>query len=273
MNTIPPQFKAREANTILRLLAKANPPPILHRYRGANEWAVKEIANREVHLTRPEDMNDPFEFRAPLIVDHKKLGEAFAQYCRDMGETDEEDIRRKVDEIPESERETIVEDLRRHLHDSGIICCSANPSSNRMWGYYASSHRGICIGYKTDRMPFHFAMKVNYEDPGDPVEIIITWSEDASQFSDHISCRKGKEWEFEQEYRIPVGSIPEGQTRLLPIHPESIAEVRLGAKIRPDFRDQVLTAIASLPLRPKVIQMGCNFDRFTLTETEIDFDS
>jgi len=273
VNDITPQFEAREALATHRLLAKANPPPILHRYRGANEWAVKEIADREVHLTRPEDMNDPFEFRAPLIVDRTELRAAFAQYCRDMGDTDEEEIRRKSDEIPESEPETIVEDLRCHLQDSGIICCSATPSSNRMWGYYASSHRGICIGYRTDHMPFQFAMKVNYEDPSGPVEIISTWSRDASMFSDHVSCRKGKEWEFEQEYRIPVGSIPEGKTRLLPIKPESIAEVRLGAKIQPDFRDKVLAAIASLPLPPKVIQMGSDFDRFTLTETEVAPDT
>lgn len=193
-------LSTREIEGIGRLLAKCDPPPILHRYRGATEWAIKEISNLEVHLTKPEDMNDLFEFRAPLTVDREKLEEAFAQYCRDLGETDEENIRRKVDEITESGTMVLVESLRSHLRDSGIICCSATPSSNRMWGYYASSHRGICIGYKTDRIPFLFARKVNYEDPGDPVEIIDTWRKDSSLFSDHVSCRKGKDWEFEQEY-------------------------------------------------------------------------
>lgn len=75
MNDWPDDMDEGNWETFFRLLGKANPPPILHRYRSASEWAVKEIANHEIHVARPQDMNDPFEHAAPLRVDKELLQE------------------------------------------------------------------------------------------------------------------------------------------------------------------------------------------------------
>ena len=87
--------------------------------------------------------------------------------------------------------------------------------------------------------------------------------------SDHLSCRKGTEWDFEQEYRIPVGPFHSDHTRLLPILKNAIMEIRLGAKINSDFKASVLAAVKSYPTKPRIIQMGCDHQTFRLTETEI----
>lgn len=65
--------------------------------------------------------------------------------------------------------------------------------SVRMWAYYAQSHRGICIGYRTNFLPFCFAMGVNYEDPTQPLDVLATLEGDATLMADHVSLRKGKE--------------------------------------------------------------------------------
>jgi hypothetical protein len=139
-----------------------------------------------------------------------------------------------------------------------------------MWGYYAASHRGVCIGYDTRLNPFSLSFEVLYEDPKEPLEVVETWLTDRTKFCDHISRRKGKEWEFEQEYRIPVGPIPDGHTRLLPVDPHAIAEIRLGVKIEKDFKAKVLEATHKLPVRPRVIQMVCDFESFQLVERIIE---
>ena len=54
-----------EKEMIGRFIAKCDPPPILHRYRGNPKFALKEIQESEVHIAGVDDMNDPFEYREP----------------------------------------------------------------------------------------------------------------------------------------------------------------------------------------------------------------
>lgn len=263
------QFEDYEAVTLLKLLAKANPPPLLHRYRGENKWAIAEIAKHQLHVTHPDQMNDPFEHRAPLSLDRNKLRIAFEAYCRADPERAEDEILRALAHPDDAMMEQLKASIENLRQNSGIVCFSANPRSNRMWGYYASSHRGICISYDTSHKPLNLSFEVIYEDPKGPLEIVDAWLRDASRFADHLTRRKGKEWEFEQEYRLPIGQIPPNSDRLLTVAPQSIVEIRLGVNIRDDFKKNVLEAINALPHRPKVMQISCDFEKFVLVETEI----
>jgi hypothetical protein len=258
-----------QVEIFLRLLTKANPPPVLHRYRSRSEWTINEIANQEIHVARPEDMNDPFEHRAPLRVDKERLKSVFVNSCRAEKKLDDEAIARECKFLDEDGGQRILDAIGGMRSSSGVVSFSSDPSSNQMWGYYASSHRGVCIGYDTRLHPFYLIFKVLYEDPAAPLEVVEAWESDCTKFCDHLSLRKGKEWEFEQEYRLPVGPIPDDHTRLLPVDPSSIVEVRLGVKIEAEFKKEVMAAIDRLPTRPKVIQMSCDFDRFQLVENPI----
>jgi hypothetical protein len=263
MDTITP----RQLKTLSSLLAKANPPPLLHRYRRANEWTLNEITKHEVHVPRPQDMNDPFEYAAPLLFNLEKLQEIMYQRCLKQG-MDESASRSEADAVDSA----FVEKLRARIatipKTCGTVCLSATPRSNRMWAYYADCHRGVCIGYRTAVAPFSLAMSVIYEDPAQPMDALDAWQRDPSEFCDHIARRKGKEWEFEEEYRIPVGLFPENHKRILPVPPECIQEIRLGVRIEPDFKKKILDSLENLEHKPKVIQMGCDNDQFLLTEYE-----
>jgi hypothetical protein len=260
----------RQLATLLRHFEKVNPPPVLHRYRAATEWAIREISNHEVHVTAPDSMNDPFEYSAPLRIDLDRLKEAFEEFCRDERRMDQDSIAREWERVGDCDVEGLIEGIGASRQNSGVVCCSANPSSNRMWGYYASSHRGVCIGYDTRFHPFMLAFQVIYEDPIEPLELISALKGDSTKLCDHISRRKAKEWEFEQEYRIPIGPIPGDHTRLFPVDPYGIVEIRLGAKIEKDFKAEVLAAICKLPVPPRIIQMECDFERFQLAEKIIE---
>mgnify|MGYP002639813086 CR=1 FL=1 len=214
-------------------------------------------------------MNDPFEYAAVMRVDMESLRKAFREHCITFGGMTSEQAAEEAGRLDESHSASVLATLGEFRHTSGIVCCSANPLSNRMWAHYADCHRGVCIGYRTELHPFWLAMEVLYEDPNEPLEVVQTWEQDVTRFCDHVSRRKGKEWDYEEEYRIPVGPIPEDHTRILPLDPGCISEIRLGVRIDPDFKEQVLEALRKLPEPVRVIQMGCDFDRFSLTEEVI----
>jgi len=259
-----------QLETLLRLLEKTSQPSVLHRYRSDSEWTIKEIANHEFHVARPEDMNDPFEHKTPLSIARGHLKVAFEAFCREEQGMDDGSIAGESSLVDDTKIQAIVGAIRNHLENSGLVCFSATPVSNRMWGYYASSHRGICIGYDTRYHPLQLTFPVIYEDPTEPLEIVDACQTDCTKFCDHLARRKGKEWEFEQEYRLPVGPIPDGHTRLLPVDPHGIAEIRLGVKIERKFKAKVLEAVSRLPMRPRIIQMVCDFERFQLVEKIIE---
>jgi hypothetical protein len=256
----------REREILEKLVARAKPPPILYRYRKANDWALDEIRKQQLFAAKPDDLNDPFECSAPVAINRDSLREYFIEAFAPTRGLSPEQAAKEFDESPfEGIPEMIRGALRNIRDESGMICFSAVPNSIRMWSYYADSHKGICIGFDTTAGPFMAAIKVAYQNPELPLDLAQTLRVDASELGAHITLRKAAEWEFEQEYRIPVGPIG-NRPRAFPFHPSAILQIRLGARITDDFKQRVIEVAASLPNVPKLIQMGCDFDRFLLTE-------
>ena len=137
-----------------------------------------------------------------------------------------------------------------------------------MWSYYAQAHQGICIGYDTKVRPFNVALEVKYKNPETAFDVIAATENNPTEIAANITFRKSEEWEFEREYRIASNLR---DIRRIPFHHSAIKELRLGANINlnPELKEELLKAVSKLPYRPKLIQMGCDFDRFVLTETVI----
>jgi hypothetical protein len=49
-----------EIEILRRQLARANPPPILHRYRRPTEHTLDEIREHRIFAAMPDDLNDAF---------------------------------------------------------------------------------------------------------------------------------------------------------------------------------------------------------------------
>lgn len=258
----------REMEILGKLLARANPPPVLYRYRQPNEWTLSEISKHQVFAARPEDLNDPFEYSAPVRVDLDSMRREFIQFMVKKGVTADAAAKDFSSATPDWILRRLGTALAELRKASGVICMSATPNSIRMWSYYARAHQGVCLGFDTQAGPFMAAMKVLYQNPEAPLELLSALSNDPSDIAGHISLRKAAEWEFEQEYRIPVGPVGD-RPRAMPFHPSALIEIRLGACINDDFRSKLMQTIKQLEYQPKIIQMGCDFDRCLLTETVI----
>ncbi len=259
----------RELRIFGRKFEKLNVPPVLYRYRRAANWTVKELAVPEVHVAAVDDMNDPFEYRAPLAIDIETTRKAFVAYAMSELQMEPAEAARQAAAVGDVEIAALRQKIGALRELSGLICFSSDPRSNRMWAYYAEGHKGVCIGYSTEFMPFAFAQAVRYADPVEPIDLIRSLEVDPTILADEVSCRKGAEWAFEQEYRVPVGPIPAEHTRLLPVLAQAITEVRLGARIPDAFRAEVLSLVKVYSHKLRVFQMRCDERTFRLTETEI----
>jgi hypothetical protein len=259
-----------ERESLERLFTRANPPPTLYRYRKPNDWTLEEIAKQHIYAATPDDLNDPFEYSAPLLYNRESFKKYFVESFAPTQGLSAEQAEREFDTSPFSavpqRVASVIESLRR---ETGVICFTAIPNSIRMWSYYAEAHKGICIGFDTRMGAFVAAMKVAYQNPDKPLDLAEALRLDSTALADHISLRKAAEWEFEEEYRIPIGPIGD-RPRAIPFPVEAITEIRFGARIQPEFRTKVIEAISRFPRRPRLIQMGCDFERFVLTEQIID---
>ena len=254
-----------EAEMALRFLARANPPPILFRYRRPSDWTIDEISKQELYAATSQELNDPFECRAPVVWNMEQLRKQFIQHAPVFGISPEK-AAEEFDSTSDWGMKRLLEKWEATRAQTRIVCFSAKPDSIRMWSYYAQAHEGICVGYDTTRRPFWVAQKVKYQNPDTPFDVVAASEIDPTLISDNITCRKSAEWEFEEEYRVASDL---GDIRLIPFEASAIKEIRFGACIKPEFKERVMEAIHRLPHRPTLIQMGCDFDRFILTELVI----
>jgi hypothetical protein len=257
-----------EMEITAKLLARANPPPVLHRYRCPTDRAFAEISQHRVYLASPDDLNDPFECRAPVSFDLALLRQQFIEEFAPSRGLSADEAANEFDASAGSLSQELPAGLTDMRQDSGLICLTAVPNSIRMWSYYAEAHKGICIGYSTKVHPFMVAMKVTYQNPDIPLDIVAALRDDPTQLAAHITLRKAAEWDFDEEYRIPIGQIGD-RPRAVPYDASGIVEIRFGARMENGFRKKLLDVISGLPNRPRLIQMGCDVQRFVLTEEVI----
>jgi hypothetical protein len=263
-----PSRQMMEAEMALRFLARANPPPILFRYRPPNDWTLNEISKHQLYAPKPDELNDPFECRAACFWDINSIKRFFIEKFAPSYGLSPEDAAKQFDLSCESGMARLFQADNESRQNTNIVGFSAIPNSIRMWAYYSKAHEGICIGYDTSFRPFNVASDVKYKNLDIPFDVIAAIQNDPTEIAANITFRKAEEWEFEQEYRVASNL---GDIKYIPFHPSAIKEIRFGVRINknPDFKAKVLEAVSRLPHRPKLIQMGCDFDRFILTETVI----
>lgn len=254
-----------EADMALRFLARANPPPILFRYRSPLDRTVDEISKQQLYAATSQELNDPFECRAPIVWNVELMKEHFIQNAPAFGISPEK-ATEEFNSSHEWGMRRLLERWEATKAETRIVCFSAKSDSIRMWSYYAQAHEGICVGYDTTKRPFWVAQKVKYQNPDTPFDVIAAFKSDPTEIATNITFRKSSEWEFEEEYRVASGL---GDIRLIPFDASAIKAIRFGARIKTKFKEKVMDAVSHLPHRPTLIQMGCDFDRFILTESVI----
>lgn len=197
-------------------------PPILFKYQAFTPDALSNLASRQVWFSRPTRFNDPFDCairidRGPILdSDYQRLYEFGRQESSNTAEFEAIYspsaaknllFRKAVQAGLDAEFEKQKLAMR---NERGVCCFSACNDSILMWSHYADSHKGFCLGFKTDSEPFSKtdskphsgARRVNYlsEVPAvNPASLILDDIEDAFEA---MIVTKYQCWDYEKEWRL-----------------------------------------------------------------------
>ena len=130
------------------------------------KYALDDLRCRHLKISRITELNDPFELLGVDLSDHKLRW--------------------------------AIKDTKRQLSKTkGLLCFSETWGNPVLWGHYADSHRGICLGFDVPRT---FLSKVEYVTYRLPVPKIVD-----EAFMRRLLSTKFSHWQYEQEYRAFVG--------------------------------------------------------------------
>jgi hypothetical protein len=202
----------------------------LYKYMPPHLWE-SVLGDRLVRFTQPDDLNDPFEMK-PFYKSFLAAQEIFSElspseYDKALLKIQSEWLDQIKALVPVSsipnldeawalivERVPAVLDpclpsvtdvfstmINRHI---GVLCLTERPDDPVMWSHYAQSHRGFVIQLdsehaffnqrRSDADEFGYLRKVRYDERPSTV---LTNVDSADVF-----CVKGKDWEYEKEWRM-----------------------------------------------------------------------
>lgn len=142
--------------------------------------------------------------------------------------------------------------LKATVEGSGILCFCASARKVLLWAHYGESHKGIALGFE---MPIGYELTpITYCRSNARPEITYDELRGAKTEEDFESIRhrlfftKGKDWEYEEEYRcfFPLGRN-EGGIDFAPIPTGILTEVVLGERCRVDAKRLKDVELASRP--------------------------
>src|ERR1700761_6775948 len=108
-----------EAEISLRFLARANPPPILFRYRRPIEWTLAEISKQQIYAAMPDELNDPFEYTAPVFWNMELMKRQFIEEFAPMRGLSAVEAAREFDLSYESGMARLLNGIKQIREQSG----------------------------------------------------------------------------------------------------------------------------------------------------------
>lgn len=225
-------------------------PITLYKFRDwDNSYHRRLLSNNELYFANNKDFNDPFDTNLPFVYNNKINKECLKKelWNREGIELSDKELDNMVSEfqknpdhlnniIKESaDNNNMQRDYENHL---GIFCASTDNSNPLMWGHYANSHKGFCVGLDFQKINNFISEKykngksiikhVKYDtimptmNPlGVPKIKEYAW--------DRITT-KSIHWNYENEYRIIIANRNK-QAEQIPA--EIYKEVIFGLKMDP----------------------------------------
>lgn len=198
--------------TISRVMVEGK----LYRFRSNFKNTIKEIEKDIIHLSKPNELNDPYDCvyiskTRHLVSDLMKnmilydmsfdLDSAYKLFEQKEISISEFSYqiasnyhKYKKDDIEQFINDRLIEDSVSSLDGIRIASFTEINNSVPMWAYYASNHEGICLEYtfsKPKKDIIESLYKVTYSD-------IMT----KNKYNNYSCTTKGLDWSHEQEWRI-----------------------------------------------------------------------
>jgi hypothetical protein len=207
--------------------------------------------------------DDHADRRATAEAEHTLREIAYFATDSDHHETQEEGERWLL--TIEAERE-----LMKH-YERGVCCFSASAANPLLWSHYGNQHRGICIGYGTNRKPPPRLRQVSYRDErAVPTSLLVqafvqgdTSARDALDAA--VLLRKGPGWRYEREWRL-VGAAGLQDSPLL------LKNVSFGLRCSQSVTFAITQMLANRQHPIRYYEIYSSRDDFKLRRRQVDLD-
>lgn len=182
----------------------------LYKYGMLNCYSKQLFTKSQIWLSRPKELNDPFECRPYFDFSHRTK--------QDIIQSLERDIKKNNPQY--SDEECNSQALRiynegRHRHPStwqdigqkfimdiseniGIFCLSSKSDNILMWSHYSDCHRGYCLIFEASDI-IGRAMEVSYSYNHPVIDYFNTSKIERTKM---VFLTKYKDWSYEKEFRL-----------------------------------------------------------------------
>ncbi len=206
-------------------------PKTLYKFRDwSNEYNRRILVENEFYFSNNYSFNDPYDLQLPIRVSHKipffkdsiieamtqKIGRVPTDKEIRLAEKLHPQLLKKNPAIFELFIKEIEEGTKEIEDRLGVFCMSKRNDSSLMWGHYANSHKGFCIGFDTLKLK-KFINEKFHNGRGDLHEVeyksevpIFDSYVDQSKIKDYSKSRfitKFQHWSYEDEYRIIIDKM------------------------------------------------------------------
>lgn len=195
------------------------------------KWAIEDVRNRELKVSRLLDLNDPFELFALEQSDHSSR-KRFKKWADAVNE------------------------------GKGVLCFTGDWHDPLMWSHYGDGHRGTCLGFDVRR---ELLKCINYEPERLKACMPVSGGLPA-ELEDRLLTTKFERWAYENEVRIIV-PLPDarkaGQLFFRKFGDDlRLAELIAGPRCCLGWRSQINDAIKDYQVRPTLLKARLAFRTF-----------
>lgn len=240
--------------------SQAKPLPAkLYRYQAVTARTLAALKTRTLWFSAPAAFNDPFDCALQVVhaMDRGEMKELLELYRSQGTEFTHEFIDEyapggvpsdaMLDSQLTAAREAVKAHNQANRNERGIACFSATNSDMLMWSHYADGHRGMCLEFSTDRIPFSEAREVRYQRavPRLGVMDLLTDRKSPDAIRDTLMLTKSDCWMYEQEWRL----LHEKFSVAYNYDFRGLTGVFLGAAMPLDFKDMIGQLMHNSPTR------------------------
>lgn len=241
------------------------------------DGALAMLSKGTLQFTNSYYFNDPFDCH-PSLIDFSSVPPGM------YGECLQDQIRRNN-----------INTHTRIRENTWICSLSKINDSLLMWSHYANNHKGVCIELNMAHA-IHY-LDCRYGDIVHNVGVEVQYRDivekpdyfkDNRDYLNYQIATKGKDWEYEQEWRLYIVN-PYPQYMTLPFKPERrktydwkmtrvypvlggecFEAIYLGAMISEEEKQNVIKLARKLNKDIKIYQMSINPDAFRLDVSEVE---
>ena len=263
-------------------MIEITPGPILYKYRPLvdsvkkdqlHEFTYKMLSECGLYFAKPNSFNDLFDLKIPIEtkVTKKDYFENLKKRLLLQGyNVTQADISQIEDEISAAGgiENFIKEEYAISQKIYNVCCLSRNCLDPRMWGYYADSGKGICIGFKTycsdnevtyiktkegqipeENQNFLPFVTINYVNKRLPIVNFFDNKKDQKKILEEMTYHllsKDARWSYEEEMRA-IMKNDELITQNVLLPKTEICEIIFGYNITQEMKNKVFELLKNYP--------------------------